>query len=585
MHQKLLLPIETCHRQVQRIASFSCVLSALMFGACGASSDNQARQTAASGRPNILVIVADDLGYTDIGAFGGEIKTPNLDALAMAGVRLTQFYSAPTCSPTRSMLMSGTDNHLAGLGNMFEELRANQQGSPGYEGHLSNRVAALPELLRDGGYHTLMAGKWHLGLEEDTSPAARGFERSFALTSGGGGHFSDMPIVGSASRPDRAVYREDGKVVELPADFYSSRTYSERLIEYLETRPDDGRPFFAYLAFTAPHWPLQAPVESIAKYKGRYDAGYDALQTSRFARMRELGLLTEGMQAVPRVPGEPAWDALSSQEKQVAARKMEIYAAMVDDLDYYLGTVLDTLKQRGEFDNTFIFFMSDNGPEGAQLEIGWDALGEWVAQCCDNSFENLGEDDSYIWPGPNWSRASAAPFRMFKAFTTEGGIRVPAIVHYPKTLPGGDIHRGMTTVMDVLPTMLELAGIEHPQTFQGREVLPLRGASMLPALTGASASVHDEEYVMGWELFGRRAIRQGDWKIVWEPAGILWEPRDPDIRDDSWRLYNLADDPGEQVNLAQEQPERLQALIAEWQTYAQETGIVLPDYDVGYASH
>ncbi len=197
----------------------------------------------------------------------------------------------------------------------------------------------------------------------------------------------------------------------------------------------------------------------------------------------------------------------------------------------------------------------------------------------------MGKADSYLWYGPNWARAGAAPFRMFKAFTTEGGIRVPAIVHYPKTVPGDTIYRGTVTVMDVLPTILELAQIEHPQSFQGREVLPLRGASMLPALIGTSASVHSENYVMGWELFGRRAIRQGDWKIVWEPAGIPWpwEPRDPYIRDDGWRLYNLADDPSEQIDLAQQQPERLQALIAEWRIYAQETGVVLPDYDVGYA--
>jgi arylsulfatase len=274
---------------------------------------------------------------------------------------------------------------------------------------------------------------------------------------------------------------------------------------------------------------------------------------------------------------------LSAQEKQVAARNMEIYAAMVDDLDHYLGTVFETLKQRGEFDNTFIFFMSDNGPEGAHLEIGWDPLGEWVAACCDNSLDNMGKPDSYVWYGPNWARAGAAPFRMFKGFTTEGGIRVPAIVHYPKTVPDGVIHRSMVTVMDVLPTILDLAEIEHPQTFQGREVLPLRGASMLPALTSDRASVHTEAYVMGWELFGRRAIRQGDWKIVWEPAATPWEPRDPHITDDAWRLYNLADDPSEQVDVARQQPERLQALIAEWQIYAQETGIVLPDYDVGYA--
>ena len=539
----------------------------------------QAASPSLRPQPNILLIVADDLGYTDLGAFGGEIKTPNLDALAAAGVRLTQFYSAPSCSPARAMLMSGTDHHLAGLGNMAEELRANQQGHPGYEGFLNTRVAALPELLRSAGYHTYMTGKWHLGVTAETSPAARGFERSFALTKGGAGHFSDLPLVG----PAPATFREDGALAPLPKDFYSSRFYSERLIEYLDNRPDDGRPFFAYLAYTAPHWPLQASAESIAKYAGRYDAGYEAIQAARMAKMRELGLLLPGMQATLQLPGETAWARMPPEDRRIAARKMEIYAAMVDDLDRYLGKVLDLLKRRGELDDTFIFFMSDNGPEGAHLEVGWDPLKAWVAECCDNGLENMGQPDSYLWTGPDWARASAAPFRMFKAFTTEGGIRVPAIVHYPKLIPGGGIRRSMSTVMDVLPTILEVAGIEHPRIFQGREVLPLRGASLLPALTGASATVHGDNYVMGWELFGRRAIRQGDWKIVWEPSGIPWAPRDSTVAVDRWRLYNISNDASERVDLARDQPDRLRDLIAHWGNYARETGVVLPDYSTGYA--
>lgn len=551
------------------------LLSALLLGACNTHPQVEVTDS----RPNILLIVADDLGYTDLGAFGGEIETPNLDALARNGVRLAQFYTSPTCSPTRAMLLSGTDNHLAGLGNMFEELRANQQGHPGYEGYLNTRVASLPELLQDAGYHTFMAGKWHLGMEEHTSPAARGFDRSFALMQGGAGHFSDLPLIG----PNRAMYREDGKRVQLPTDFYSTRTYSERLITYLQERPDDGQPFFAYLAFTAPHWPLQAPAASIAKYTGKYDAGYDDLHASRLAGLHAQGLVSEDVHAAPSISGEPAWQALTAEEKQNEARKMEIYAAMVDDLDLYLGTVLEALKRSGEFENTFIFFMSDNGPEGTHLEIGWQALNGWIEECCDNSLDNMGKGDSYLWYGPNWARAGAAPFRMFKGFTTEGGIRVPAIVHYPETVPAGTIYQGMTTVMDVVPTILELAEVEHPRAFQGRDILPLRGASMLPALTGASESIHAEDYVMGWELFGHRAIRQGDWKIVWQPSGITREPRDSDSADDRWRLYHLASDPGEQVDLAQQEPERLNALIAEWETYVEETGTILPDYSVGYA--
>ena len=547
-----------------------CITFVITLLACSPSKDK---------RPNILLVVADDLAFTDLGSFGGEIETPNLDALAASGVRLTQFYVAPTCSPTRSMLLSGTDNHLAGLGNMAEELRENQQTNPGYEGFLNFRVAALPELLQDAGYHTYMAGKWHLGMTTETSPGARGFEHYFSLLQGCAGHLNQMPCVG----PGLAVYEEDGERVNLTEDFYSTRMYSERMIDYLENRPDDGKPFFAYLTYTAPHWPLQAPEESIAKYLGKYDSGYDILQISRFEKMKKLGLTAPGMKLVERIPTETAWDSLNEEDKRIEARRMEIYAAMVDDMDRYLGAVLESLKRSGDFENTLIVFMSDNGPEGAHLDIGWDALGEWVDQCCDNSLENMGAANSYLWHGPNWSRGGVPPFRMFKGFTTEGGIRAPAIVHYPKVIPGGSIEGSMVTVMDVLPTILELAEIKHPNTYKGKEILPLRGSSMLSLLKGDSESLHGEDYSMGWELFGRKAVRQGDWKIVFEPSGIPWKPNDPNVIVDQWRLYNLSTDPGEQIDLAAQEPERLTDLITQWESYVKETGVIVPDYEAGYA--
>ena len=533
-------------------------------------------------RPNVLLIVADDLGYSDLGVFGGEINTPNLDALGHAGVLLTQFYSAPTCSPTRSMLFSGTDNHLAGLGHMYEELRANQAGNPGYEGHLNFRVASLAEIMRNAGYHTYMTGKWHLGLTEETSPHARGFERSFALAQGGAAHLGDMPLIG----PNPPVYREDGKLARIPGDFYSSRFYARRLIEYLKSNDADGRPFFAYLAFTAPHWPLQAPRESVEMYAGKYDAGWDALQGKRFENMKKLGLLDREAVAFARLASEPAWQDLSSDEKQVEARKMEIFAAMVDDMDRYTGEVIDYLKASGQFENTLVFFMSDNGAEGAHLNIGWEALDEWVAQCCDNSIENMGNGDSYIWYGPNWTWASSGGYRMYKQFTTEGGIRVPAIVHFPKQIQAGVMNDGFVTVKDVLPTLLELTGVNHPgATFNGREILPLQGVSMLSMLKGEQATTHNQDYVMGWELFGRRAIRKGDWKIIWEPAGIPWEPRETDISVDKWRLYNIGEDPAELIDISSDQPLKLKELVQEWENYVRENGVVLPDYNSPYATH
>jgi len=524
------------------------------------------RPAEALSRPNILLIVADDLGYTDLGSFGSEIETPNLDKLANTGIKFTSLYAAPTCSPTRAMLLSGTDNHIAGLGNMAEEMAPNQKGKPGYEGYLNDRVVSVASLLKDAGYRTYMTGKWHLGLEEVQSPAARGFDRSFALLQGGAGHFDSLPIIG----PQPALYRENGKPAELPKDFYSTRFYTDKLIEYIETDSKSDQPFFAYLAYTAPHWPLQAPESSIAKYRGKYDAGYDQVLAQRIKRMAALGLIPKGAKGWPRFPGEKAWQQLSAQERKVEARKMEIYAAMVDDMDSNVGRLLNYLEQIGERDNTFIYFVSDNGAEGHHLERGWSQLANWVAECCDNSFENMGKASSYIWYGPNWGRVSSGPFSFFKGFTTEGGIRVPGFIHYPGLQRAGEVSDSFTTVMDFLPTALALAGVEHPGSrYQDRAVATPQGASLLPYLDKRTASVHADDYVMGWELFGKRAVRQGGWKIVLQakPYGSQ-----------HWQLYNLADDPSEQEDLAAREPEKLKAMIALWEQYARNNNIILPDH-------
>ena len=533
-------------------------------------------------RPNILLIVADDLGFSDLGVYGSEINTPNLDSLARGGVMFSQFYTASTCSPTRAMLLSGMDNHLAGLGNMKEEVVSvsNQKGRPGYEGHLNSRVASLAELLNDAGYHTYMTGKWHLGKSKDTNPLARGFEKSFALVASGAGHFDALPIFG----PGKANFQEDGQTVDsLADDFYSSRFYAERMIEYIDSNRETDQPFFAYLAFTAPHWPLQAPEESIAKYHGKYDSGYDALHAQRLARMQSLALVSEEVKPYPRMANETAWEELSDEQKKVEARKMEIYAAMVDDLDRYVGSIVNHLKKTGEFENTFILFMSDNGPEGHHLEKGWEGLAEWVEACCDNSYENLGKADSYVWYGPNWARAGAAPGRMFKGFVSDGGIRVPAFVHYPKMEQRGVVHSRFLTVKDVMPTFLELAGTRHPgATYRGRPVLPIQGSSMLAMLNGEAKATHTSDYVMGWELFNRRAIHQGDWKILWEGNNEYFEPWPAGIEVDRWQLFNLAQDPAELNDLSVSYPDKLEAMTALWERYAKNNGVILPNWTSGY---
>ncbi len=552
-------------RRVRR-GALVAVLVALALPGCG-GRDEQApagQQGPAGQQANVLLIVLDDLGHADLGAYGSEIPTPNIDQLAGAGVLLTSFYVAPTCSPTRAMLLSGVDHHRAGLGHMFEDLAPNQVGQPGYEGHLNFDVAALPELLRGAGYWTVMTGKWHLGLEAETSPAARGFERSFAQLQGGAGHFDDLGLVG----PRRALYREDGVSTGYPAGQYSTRFYTSRLIEYLEDDERGSRPFFAYLAFTAPHWPLQAPADTVARYRGRYDAGYDELAMARMERLRELGLVSPADVEPRSFPGHRPWTSLSDDERRSEARKMEVYAAMVEEVDSAIGRLVAYLETTGQLDNTFIFLMSDNGPEAHDLDVGFPEAAAWVRECCDNSLANIGAADSYVWQGLGWGRASAVPYRMYKGYPSEGGIRAPAIAYAPGLIRRGERSDTMATVMDVAPTILEVTGVNHPGTrYRDRPVHAMQGRSLLPHLQDAAARPHDANAVFGWELYGKRAIRQGDWKILWEPvpAGV-----------GSWQLYNLAEDPVEADDRADAEPERAAGLAKKWDDYVRDNGVILP---------
>ncbi|WP_198411324.1 arylsulfatase [Marinimicrobium alkaliphilum] len=542
------------------IKGFCCFLALVVIGC---SSEKPVADTAPEkmDRPNILLIVADDLGYTDIGAFGGEIPTPTLDSLAQSGVMLTDFYVAPTCSPTRAMLMSGTDNHRAGLGAMAEFMQAaapELMGKPGYEGHLNDQVAPLPQLLKDAGYDTYMTGKWHLGLEKETSPAARGFDKSFALLHGGSGHFSDLGL--GADTP-KALYRENGELTELPDDFYSTQFYAERMIQYISDRENADKPFFGYLAYTAPHWPLQAPEESVARHEGRYSEGHKTILAERLKRQKALGLIPADTDIEQYMAMVPDWDSLSEQEQRVAERRMEIYAAMIEDIDRYTGKLVDRLKAMGEYENTLILFMSDNGAQAGGLPTFY----QWAAQCCDNSHENMGKSDSYLFPEEEWARVSTGIFKGFKGQVTEGGIRAPAILHYPRAGISGGRYGQFLSAKDVLPTLLEFAGTEHPGTrYQGREVHPVQGKSFAPVVFGEQAAVHADDYNMGWELFGDKALRRGDWKLVFDSRG-----------DRKWRLYNLAKDPGERDDLAQQEPERFKTLMAEWEEYVEDNGVIL----------
>ncbi len=556
------------------LAATALVASCAVLAGCRAPAGEAPATTtpAAARRPNILLVVADDIGFTDLGPYGGEIRTPVIDGLAAGGLKFSRFRASATCSPTRASLMSGADPHVAGLGNMWEDLAPNQKGQPGYEGHLNDAVAPLPAVLKQAGYRTYMAGKWHLGRDEATSPAARGFDKSFALLPGGASHFADRQTIEGAG--NKAPYRENGQLVDaLPADFYSTRFFADQIIKYIGERPAHETPFFAYLAFPAPHFPLQAPDASLATYRGVYDAGYDVLFNTRLAAAKRLGV------APPHAVGDRpyldqrSWQALSAAERAVEARRMEIFAAMVTDVDTHLGRVLHVLRERGELDNTIVVFMSDNGAEGHDMASEWTAVADTAKACCDNSLENMGRPGSYVWLGPNWSRASSAPFRLFKGYPTEGGTRVPVIVTFP-----GLKRRGVTDarahVSDIMPTLLDLAGVPHPSgTFDGRPVAPMTGVSLVPLLTGTAPLVRRPDEVVADELMGKRFVSEGDLKAVWMPA--------PHGRA-GWQLFDLATDPSEQTDLAAARPTDLTRLIARWDDYARRNRVILPNWVSGY---
>jgi arylsulfatase A-like enzyme len=552
-------------RLTNMAARVASALVLLTLAACTpepASERPAAPPAPASARPpNIVLILADDLGYSDLSAFGSEIPTPNLDALAASGMLLTDFHTGMTCSPTRAMLMSGMDHHLAGMGTQGRPARADQQGQPGYEGYLNFRVASLAELMTDAGYDTYMTGKWHLGAEVEQGPRARGFKRSF-VSLDGAAHLGGWDWRG----PQPANYRDGEEIVQVGDDFYTTRFYTERMIEYIEQDRAADKPFFAYLAYTAPHWPLQAPKESIARFKGRYDEGYEALYASRFARMQELGLVPADATPIDNARFQPRWSEVSAEERAFEARRMEIYAAMVSDLDRYVGEFVAYLERSGELDNTFIMFMSDNGAESARLDLR-PPYRDHIGKEYDHSLDNLGAANTYVMYGANWASVSATPFHRHKATAFEGGMRVPAFVRYPALVPAGTRSAATGTIMDLLPTFLALAGTEHTGTnFRGREVLPVQGRSLLPVLRGEAEAIHPADTTFGWELLGHRAVRSGDLKLVWDRAAPEAERR--------WQLFDLAADPFEQRDLSISRPEDLARLQGLWDRHQATNGII-----------
>ena len=509
-------------------------------------------------RPNILLIVADDLGYTDIGAYGGEIATPNLDELARSGLTFSRFHTAPLCAVTRAMLLSGNDNHIAGMGSqslVTEEF--------GYEGHLTARIVPVPALLKEAGYHTSMVGKWHLGLIPDQDPNRKGFEQSFALLEGAGNHYSseglfkELPI---------SPYTENGQMTEWKEGDYSTDFYTDKLISYIDKYKEDANPFFAFAAYTTPHWPLQVDSSFWKKYEGKYDDGYEALRITRFNRQKELGLIPQNASIPALHPDIIPYDSLSETEKRKEARKMELYAGMVDNMDMNIGRLINYLKETDQFENTLIVFFSDNGAAGNDFYYH-PYFSDFLQAHYTDAYDQMGTKESFISYGPQWAEAGAAPFKFFKGYTTEGGINTPLIVAGPGVKETNQVSHAFTTLMDLAPTFYDLAEVEYPDSLKGKPVYPLKGESMISLLAGDTENVHSDDYVFAMEHRENVVLRKGKWKLV-----NITKPFD----ESNFSLYDLSTDIGEQTDVKDKFPKVYADLLLEWKKYQKESQIQFP---------
>lgn len=552
------------------VISFKLILIFLLVSIT-AAFDSFAQKTPR--RPNIVVILADDMGYSDMGSFGSEINTPNLDKLAYDGVRFNNFYTHASCSPSRSMFLSGVDNHLNGLGNMDEWTAPNQNGLPGYEGHLNTKVTTLPALLKQNGYHTYMAGKWHMGKSPELIPSARGFERDFALLNGAGSYW-DMNNF-SATSP-KSTFTEDGKyLTELPDDYYATETYTDKMINFIKEGRKDGKPFFAYLSHQAPHDPYHLPEDWRNRHIGEYDKGWDIVRQERLKKQIKLGITPAGTQLAERMWYVPDPIALAPATKAILGKKMEMYAGMVENMDYHVGRLIKYLKEIGEYENTIFIVFGDNGAEGTDLfEMITGTPGTLNSMFAATNWSETdpnawGDPGSYVAYGPMWAQVSMTPFSQFKGWLGEGGIRNALIVSGPVVKrPAGSINNGLMSVADIMPTLLEIANVEYPKKLEdGTELPPLIGKSWLPVLSGKTESPRTNQDYLAWELFGNRAIVQDNWKIRWE-----YKP----FGKEDWELFNLADDLSERKDLAKEQPEKLSALLKLWDNYVKENNVIIP---------
>ena len=527
-------------------------------------------ESAAPRHPNIVVLLADDWGFSDVGAFGSEIATPHIDALAQAGMRFSNFHVAGSCSPTRAMLLTGVMNHRNGLGNMPETIPDEHRGKPGYDTVMNHRVVTMAELLKAAGYRTYLTGKGHLGSDRTRLPHARGYDRAFSLADAGADNFEQRPIEGMY---DKANWTENGKPATLPRDYYSSRFVVQRMIDYIEADRKSGKPFLASVNFLANHIPIQAPDSDIARYSAMYRDGWTALREARAKRAAALGVMPAGVPIVT-MPTTPDWQKLTADERAAAVRVMQAYGGMATAMDREVGRLVAHLKATGDYDNTIFVFLSDNGAEPTNP---FSSLRNrlFLDMQYDLSTANIGRRGSFAAIGPGWASAAASPLSGYKFSATEGGLRVPLIIAWPGNaqVRAGGISDGLAHVTDILPTLTELAGVsEHGGSWRGRAVEAVTGRSLVPMLKGAPGSVHGD-MPLGYELSGNAALFRGDYKLVRNlaPTG-----------DGRWRLYDLKADPGETRDLAGAMPDRFAAMMADYRAYAKANGVL--EMPAGYTA-
>lgn len=488
--------------------------------------------------PNIVVILVDDMGFSDIGCYGGEIPTPNLDALAKGGLRYSQFYNTGRCCPTRAALLTGLYSHQAGMGHMTNDFKL-----PGYRGALNDQCVTLAEVLRPAGYFTAVAGKWHVGGSDGQRPISRGFDRFYGSTRGGIMYdLTTLDLKRDLYEGDTLLASGDDK---LPEDFYSTHTFTDHAVGFIDEAKKADKPFFLYLAHIAPHFPLQAPKETIAKYRGKYKQGWEQLQRDRHKRQIELGFIDESLPLAPRPERVKPWSEHTDAERDRMELIMEIYAAVMDELDKSIGTLVDALREREVLDNTLILFVSDNGGNAERGPMGVLDGGDW-----------LGGPGSKVWCGMSWAWAQNTPFREFKSRVHEGGIATPLIAHWPKGIDAsinGTWNRSVGHVIDIMATCVDISGATYPEQHNNQPVTPLQGVSLRPTFAGKDLKGDRTLY---WEHQGNRAVRDGDWKLV---AKTISGP---------WELYNLKDDRTESKNLAGQHPQRADQLADKWEAWA-----------------